>query len=212
MYVGRIVAVGRNREGRAAAIYRVSSRSFPNREARLMPNGVAILPKPGHESDIFRNPYIAYNCLKIAGDVAVVTNGSHTDPIVEKIRSGMTLRDSLVLTLMTLDYEKDDYSTPRIAGAIRAGAESGFLAVVRKDGLNVRELRISPGEVFYIATYERNDVREEQRESFDAASAQEGAEFVLKKGVFAQFTNPVSSACALQTENGFEIAVASYAT
>ena len=31
MYVGRIVAVGRTRAGANAALYRVSSRSFPNR-------------------------------------------------------------------------------------------------------------------------------------------------------------------------------------
>jgi IMP cyclohydrolase len=31
MYVGRIVAVGRTPAGRAAVMYRVSSRSFPNR-------------------------------------------------------------------------------------------------------------------------------------------------------------------------------------
>ncbi|MCH6552420.1 MAG: IMP cyclohydrolase, partial [Planctomycetes bacterium] len=33
MYVGRIVAVGRNKAGRNAVMYRVSSRSFPNRQA-----------------------------------------------------------------------------------------------------------------------------------------------------------------------------------
>ena len=33
MYVGRIVAVGRTHAGANAALYRVSSRSFPNRMA-----------------------------------------------------------------------------------------------------------------------------------------------------------------------------------
>ena len=53
MYVGRIVAVGRNANGAACGLYRVSSRSFPNREARILENSVAILPKPGHEDDIY---------------------------------------------------------------------------------------------------------------------------------------------------------------
>ncbi|HCN07692.1 MAG TPA: IMP cyclohydrolase, partial [Lentisphaeria bacterium] len=65
MYVGRIVAVGRNANGAACGLYRVSSRSFPNREARILENSVAILPKPGHEDDIYKNPYIAYNCVKL---------------------------------------------------------------------------------------------------------------------------------------------------
>ena len=33
MYVGRIVAIGMTKDGRPCAMYRVSSRSFPNRRA-----------------------------------------------------------------------------------------------------------------------------------------------------------------------------------
>ena len=36
MYLGRIVAAGLTKDGRAVAMYRVSSRSFPNREARKL--------------------------------------------------------------------------------------------------------------------------------------------------------------------------------
>lgn len=36
MYLGRIVAIGMTPQGKAAAMYRVSSRSFPNREAVLV--------------------------------------------------------------------------------------------------------------------------------------------------------------------------------
>ena len=209
MYVGRVVAVGRNRAGQSVAMYRVSSRSFPSREARLSEGAACIVPKPGHESDIFRNPYIAYNCLKIVGDVAVVTNGSHTDPVAEKLRSGMVLRDAMALSMMTLDYEKDDYNTPRIAAAIAAGAETGLLAVVRKDGLNVQELAIAPGECFYVATYEHNDVSRQQRDEFDVGSAQEAADYILKGGVFAKLEHPVSSVCAMEKEGAFELAVGS---
>ena len=61
MYVGRMVAVGRNRQGRLAVLYSVSSRSFPNREAQVKENAVAIVPKKGAEGDVLKNPYIAYN-------------------------------------------------------------------------------------------------------------------------------------------------------
>ena len=59
MYLGRIVAIGLTKEGNTAAMYRVSSRSFPNREAIKTAQGIAIVPKAGFESDLRKNPYIA---------------------------------------------------------------------------------------------------------------------------------------------------------
>ena len=208
MYVGRIVAVGRTRSGRMAAMYRVSSRSFPNREAQLKPGAVAIVPRQGCEGDVFKSPYIAYNCVKIAGDTAVATNGSQTDPIAEKIAAGVPLRDAFVSALLTLDYEKDDYNTPRIASAVVRGSGQGFLGVVREDGIEVQRFSVEPGECFFVATYETDHVLDTQRGEFDAADAQEGAAFILGKGVFAEMTQPVTSACALEAGDGFEIAVA----
>ena len=108
MYLGRILAVGSNEEGSFVA-YRVSSRSFPNRMTKSFPESVAVVPKEGFEKDIYKSPYIAYNCIRIVDDVAVVSNGSHTDVIAEKIASGMTIRDALALSLLTMDYEKDDF-------------------------------------------------------------------------------------------------------
>ena len=92
MYVGRIVAVGRTRAGANAALYRVSSRSFPNRMAVEVDGRLAIVPRPGHEGDLHKNPYIAYNAVRIAGEFAVATNGSQTDPIAEKISLGVPPR------------------------------------------------------------------------------------------------------------------------
>ena len=208
MYVGRIVAVGRNRKGQLAALYRVSSRSFPNREAQIKENAVAIVPKKGAEGDVFKNPYIAYNCLRIAGRTAVATNGSQTDPIAEKVAAGMPLRDALATSLLVLDYEKDSYNTPRIAAAVTAGAEAGYLGVVREDGLDVCRLKLEPGECFFVSTYETNHVSRAQRGEFDAADARAGAEFILRGGVFAEMTNAVTGVCAIEKDGRFEIAVA----
>ena len=208
MYVGRIVAVGRTRAGQMAALYRVSSRSFPNREAQLKENGAAIVPKKGAESDVFKNPYIAYNCLKIVGDTAVATNGSQTDPIAEKIAAGVPVRDAFVSALLALDYEKDQYNTPRIAAAAVRGTGAGFLGVVREDGLEVSRFAPAPGTCFYVATYEADHISRTQMGEFDVSTAQEGAEFILGKGIFAEMTNAVTGACALQTGEGFEVALA----
>ena len=91
MYVGRIVSIGMTPEKEVVGMYRVSSRSFPNREARLKDNVVSIMPRKGFEDDLNKNPYIAYNCIRLAKSCAIISNGSHTDPITEKIQSGMNI-------------------------------------------------------------------------------------------------------------------------
>ena len=89
MYVGRIVAVGRTRGGANAGLYRVSSRSFPNRRAVEIGGRLAIVPREGHEGDVHKNPYIAYNCLRVAADWCVIANGSHTDPIADRSQTSL---------------------------------------------------------------------------------------------------------------------------
>ncbi len=206
MYVGRIVAVGRTKDGRSAAMYRVSSRSFPNRTTRAVENGALIVPREGYQDDIYKNPYIAYRCIQIVGDIAVATNGSQTDAIAEKISIGMPARDAMVSALLTLDYEKDDYNTPRIAGVVTREGDTALLGIVRKDGINVREMKVEPGELLYIATYEIDDVDPARRDGFDSADAESGARHVVGGGAFADLTNPVTAACAMEAGDGFEIA------
>ena len=207
MYVGRIVAVGMNRRGKLCAMYRVSSRSFPNRRAVVREKVVSIVPKEGFETDVHKNPYIAYNCLRLLENAAIATNGSQTDPIAEKVASGMSVRDAMIVSLMALDYEKDDYNTPRIAAAVDLRTRSGWLGIVRHDGLNVRQVPLEPGNAFYVATYETNDVIMSQTESFEAQDAAEACNYIMEFGVFGTMTNPVSSVCAFETDGEFEIAL-----
>ena len=206
MYVGRIVAITRTPDGRAAALYRVSSRSFPNRTAKVIGESVAVVPKEGHEQMVFENPYVSYNCVRMAGEVCIATNGSQTDPIAEKIAAGIPPRDALVHCLHALDYEKDDYNTPRIAAVIARGAETGFLGIARHDALLVREFPVAPGEAYWVATYETNDLTAEQRSPFDADTAEAGAQFAVTGGKFADMTNAVTSVCAMEIKGRFELA------
>ena len=146
MYVGRIVAVGRTPEGANAALYRVSSRSFPNRQAVDLGGKLAIVPRAGHEADIQKNPYIAYNCVRTPNGWAIATNGSHTDPIAEKVALGVPLRDALASCLLAMDYEKDDYDTPRIAAAVPVPGATGWPAPLRRDALIVTEVPPAAGQ------------------------------------------------------------------
>ncbi|MFA4944109.1 MAG: IMP cyclohydrolase [Lentisphaeria bacterium] len=210
MYVGRIVAVGRTPEGRGAALYRVSSRSFPNREARVLEKAVAILPKPGFEGDIHKSPYIAYNCYRRGGPFAVVSNGSHTDPVAEKLEAGMRPRDALATVMLAMDYEHDSLDTPRITGIVTADGSHGWLGIVRKDALLVREFKLQPGQAFYVCTYGLDVPGEAQVEpAFAAATAPEACAWILGRGVFADFEKPVTAVCAVaDAQGGFAVATA----
>jgi len=205
MYVGRIVAAGRTGAGANAVRYRVSSRSFPNRQAVDLGGRLAIVPREGHEADVHKNPYIAYDCLRVARGWAIASNGSHTDPIAEKVESGVPLRDALASCLLALDYEKDDYDTPRIAAAVPAEGDRGWLAIVRRDALVVKEVTLERGRALWLATYEAHDVSAAQATDLEAADAAAAARFAIDGGGFAQLTNPVTSAAALSTGQGFEL-------
>ena len=102
MYVGRFVVAGPG-----IGAYRVSSRSFPNREIRDRGNVLTVAPTAdAPETD---NPYVEYNCAREVergdGPVAVVGNGSHVDPIAEKVGMGYPPRDALAQALLALDFE-----------------------------------------------------------------------------------------------------------
>lgn len=209
MYIGRIVAAGMTRDGRVAAGYRVSSRSFPNRTARLTGEKVSVMPRTGFEGDLAKNPYIAYNCLRLSGKIALVTNGSQTDPIIEKIIAGMNLRDAFALGLLAMDYEKDSLNTPRIAAAVDAQKGAAMLGIVRHDALLVKEFELEAGKIYYLSTYEKNaPCRRSCDEAFDAADADALCGYMISGGVFGGFEKPVTAAGALWNGSGYSLAVA----
>ena len=208
MYLGRIVAIGMTKEGKAAAMYRVSSRSFPNREAVLGNQQVAIMPRPGFEDDLRKNPYITYNCIRLTGEWAVATNGSQTDPIVEKLAMGYPARDAIALPLLAMDYEKDSLDTPRIVAVVGSKCRKGYLGIGRRDALLVREFDLVPGQVRYLSTYEKNRPCDDQvTGDFDGTCAHCAVNYVVDGGIFADFTNPVTSAAAVAEGDGYELAV-----
>ncbi|QLG60915.1 IMP cyclohydrolase [Halorarum salinum] len=163
MYIGRFVVVGPT-----VGAYRVSSRSFPNREiVRRGENTLTVGPTADAEPT--DNPYVSYNCVRVAGGegrrAAVLGNGSHVDPVAEKYDRGYPARDALAEALLALDYEKDDYDTPRVAGVV--DGDTGYVGVVRRDALLVREA----DEPHLVATYEEDEPRPVEFEPTTAAAA-----------------------------------------
>lgn len=187
MYVGRIVAVGKT--DRPFVAYRVSSRSFPNRVARITDVGVAI--QPLDPEDMRRNPYIAYNCLRVSSNGVVVSNGAHTDPIFEKLEAGIHPDAAIQQALTEMGYERDDFNTPRIAGVVTESV--GFIGTVRIDAVEVSSFELEENSCHFICTYEL-DRLESRSVPFVAANADQAARYIVEGGVFKDLEHPVCAA------------------
>jgi IMP cyclohydrolase len=138
----------------------------------------------------------------------VVGNGTHTDPIFEKLESGMNIRDSLISCLFGMDYEHDDYSTPRIAAVASKNTKTSALGIIRADGIEVKLFKLEPGTYQYISTYERNHISPDYSgKGLDPSTVDDTSQFIIDQGEFSKFINPVSSASALETETGFEASI-----
>ena len=194
MYTGRILSIGMNNDGKPFAAYRVSSRSFPNRQCLKYENRAAVVPKEGFEKDIYKNAYIAYNSIRIVNGMAVVSNGSQTDVIADKLSVGMNIRDALAYSLLTMDYEKDDYNTPRIAGVVTSSNKEDeygcYIGIVNDNKLLVEA--VPYGDAAFISTY---GSQVPDKVEFDAKTASESAKFIFDEGTFANYEKPVTS-CA----------------
>jgi IMP cyclohydrolase len=197
MYVGRIVVVGHS-QGRSFVAYRVSSRSFPNRRAEV--RGKSILVSPLDPADLARNPYIAYNCIRVAGDVAVVSNGTHTDMIMERIQDGQRPMDALTISLAAYGYERDELDTPRIAGAVRG--DRCWLGIAKRDELRVKEFQLEEAQAFLVATYEKTDF---EATAFDGGNAGE----IARQAFDLPLERPICAAAAYvrPDERGYDLAV-----
>ncbi|HPT37917.1 MAG TPA: IMP cyclohydrolase [Methanothrix sp.] len=199
MYVGRIVAVGRS-NGRGFVAYRVSSRSFPNRRAEV--RGRSILVSPIDPADLSKNPYIAYNCIRASGDVAVVANGTQADMIFERIEDGAKPLDALAISLVAYGYERDELDTPRIAGVVRG--DLGWLGIARRDEFRISEFRLGEAQALMVATYEKT--------GFEAAALSgSSADEIARQAYDLPLERPVCAAAALSRLNGqgsgFDLAV-----
>ena len=195
MYVGRIVVVGRT-GGKSWAGYRVSSRSFPNRIAEA--RGSSILVSPLDPKDLAKNPYIAYNCIRTSGNVAVVANGTQADTIIEKIDDGLRPLDAMALSLVVYGYERDEQDTPRLAGAVQGS--KAWLGIAMKGEFRFKEIPLKDNDAFMVATYEKTGFEPAAVFGIDASA-------VAKAAYDLPFERPVCSAAAFQGDEGFELAV-----
>lgn len=198
MYVGRIVVIGKSNE-RSFVGYRVSSRSFPNRRAEV--RGRSVMVSPLDALDLAKNPYIAYNCIRVGLDAAVVANGTQADMIIEKIEDGAKPLDAVSFSLVAYGYERDELDTPRLAGVVRG--DRAWLGIAKRDEIRCKEFLLREGDAFMVATYEKTEF-ETLKVKIQGRSAQD----IAKAAYDLSFERPVCSAAAHALPKGdFELAV-----
>jgi IMP cyclohydrolase len=211
MYVGRIVGVGRTREGLLVAAYRVSSRSFPNRDAERSGNSVRIVARSGSADAKSDSPYIAYECLVCDDRFAVVSNGAHTRPIFERLKSGHSPRDAVLGVLSGLDREFDEYDTPRICGLFDSEEDSLWLGSVTAKALSVAPIEVKAGQMAYVTTYGFPLASPSQVDLvFGAKSADEICKHITYSSVFAEFEKPICAAVVMGGSQPNEIGILNF--
>ncbi|WP_440410714.1 IMP cyclohydrolase [Neorhizobium petrolearium] len=207
MYVGRIVGVGRSRQGDLVAAYRVSSRSFPNRSAEKLGNTVQIVAKPGSADAASGSPYIVYECLIWGHRFAVVSNGTHTRPIYERLKAGNHPRDAIISVLVGLDREFDQHDTPRICGLVDIAENKLWLGSITAASLSILPIEVPHGQFAYITTYEFPLPRIEQVDTdFDAADPKAVCRHITDASVFSQFEKPICAASWVASPSGVDVA------
>jgi IMP cyclohydrolase len=205
MYVGRIVGAGRTAQGHLTLGYRVSSRSFPNREARHSANAVMIVPRPGSADAASDSPYIGYECLLWNDRFLVASNGTQTRPIFERLKAGNTPRDALVLVLVGLDREFDALDTPRICALADLQTDSLWLAAVTATGLAVTPVSVAPGQMAYLTTYHA-PLAAQFDTAFTAQDATTMCRHVVEASVFGSFEHPICATAAMAQDGGVDVA------
>ena len=113
-YPGRGIILGLDDTGRLAVqIYWITARSAGSKNRILVVEGGDVRTRPFDEAGRSDDPNIYYRAIASAGDRHVVSNGNHTDVIVEYLASGRSFGDAM----RTQTHEDDAPNfTPRIAG------------------------------------------------------------------------------------------------
>lgn len=207
-YVGRIIGAGRTASGHLSLAYRVSSRSFPNRDALRTGNAVSIVPRAGSADAASESPYIAYECLLWSERYVVASNGTQTRPIFERLKAGNSVRDALVAVLAGLDREFDAYDTPRICAVGDRTSGAIYLGSVCADALSVVPVSVPAGEMAYISTYGGPLPGGGQVDTaFTAKTAAETCDHVIGGSIFSRFQRPVCATALLCLGDEVDVAV-----
>lgn len=137
-YPGRVIIAGCTRDGEPVIAYAISGRSENSRN-RILIKEDGVLKTIPYDKDKIEDPsLIIYNALKENEDFIVLSNGDHTDTIINAIERGESLSDALIKR--TYEPDAPNY-TPRISLLFNKKDNSYSLSIIKR-GLNAEAERL----------------------------------------------------------------------
>lgn len=158
-YPGRGIVLGRSADGAwLLQVYWIMGRSANSRNRQFVADGGRLRTEALDAARLEQPELVIYTAMDAIDGHHVVSNGDHTDTIVQALRAGRDARAAL----RNRSQEPDaPHYTPRIAGGIRALEGDAWLAIVKADpGDPRRSLRqffeidaLPPGWGWCLTTY-----------------------------------------------------------
>jgi IMP cyclohydrolase len=130
-YPGRGIVLGRSVDGTLLLqVYWIMGRSENSRNRRFVAEGGRLRTEAVDAARLANPELVIYTAMDALDGQHVVSNGDHTDTIIQALRAGQDYRAAL----RTRAHEPDPpHHTPRIAGGIRAAEGDAWLAIVKPD-------------------------------------------------------------------------------
>jgi len=158
-YPGRLVMIGKNRDGGIVIVYSVTGRSPASQARRITKKDNTLWVEPTDEKLLVsgNRELLVYPAVILSDGIAV-SNGRHTPDIHSSLGSNRSPMEVLSVSLKKWNYEPDEPAfTPRIGGCVSPGG-SAALAVIKRssDGSAIRlytEFQPVGGKGKWIATY-----------------------------------------------------------
>lgn len=130
-YPGRGIVLGRSEDGKSLfQLYWIMGRSANSRNRVFVAEDETLRTAPHDPAKVEDPSLVIYTAMARQGEWHVVSNGDHTDTIIQALAAG----GEGTHALRTRAYEPDaPNNTPRIAGAVASPGTAAWLAILKAD-------------------------------------------------------------------------------